>query len=88
MSAPTSTTPGNSYKVVSTIDVREIPHQGRHQFIYKAFDGLQPGEAFILVADHDPKPVIFELDFMHAGKFAYAYLEQGPLFRIQMAKTR
>ncbi|MGH9468253.1 MAG: DUF2249 domain-containing protein [Terriglobales bacterium] len=88
MSTSSSPGPANTYSVVSTIDVREVPHQGRHQLIYKTFENLQPGQAFILVVDHDPKPVLFELDFMHKGTFAYAYLEQGPLFRIQMAKIK
>lgn len=86
MTSPTPI-PANASPVVATIDVREVPHFQRHALIYKTFDSLQPGQAFMLVVDHDPKPVIFELDFMHKGKFAYAYVEQGPLWRIRMSKT-
>lgn len=74
--------------VVSTIDVREVPHEQRHPLIFKTFDGLQSGQAFVLVVDHDPKPVIFELDFVRKGKFAWSYLEQGPtVWRVQMTKV-
>ncbi|MGH9486871.1 MAG: DUF2249 domain-containing protein [Terriglobales bacterium] len=83
-----SPAPTPACAVVSTIDVREVPHQQRHPLIYKTFEGLQPGQAFVLVVDHDPKPVLFEMDFMNKGKFAYSYLEQGPLWRVQMSKIK
>jgi uncharacterized protein (DUF2249 family) len=81
----TSSTP----TIVTTIDVRPIPHAQRHPLIFKTFDGLQPGQALVLVVDHDPKPVLFELDFVRTGKFAWSYLEQGPeVWRVQMAKIQ
>lgn len=60
----------NTPAIVSTVGVRKIPHHQRHPLIFKTFDGLQPGQAFVLVVDHDPKPVLFELDFVRKGKFA------------------
>ncbi len=76
-------------KITSTIDVRPIPHQQRHPLIFRTYDTLKPGEGFILVVDHDPKPVFFELDFVQKGKFTWDYLEQGPeLWRVQVAKTQ
>ncbi len=81
--------PGTTPAIVTTIDVRPIPHAQRHPLIFKTFDGLNPGQAFVLVVDHDPKPVLFELDFARKGKFAWNYLEQGPeVWRVQMAKTQ
>jgi uncharacterized protein (DUF2249 family) len=81
----TSSTP----TIVTTIDVRPIPHAQRHPLIFKTFDGLQPGQALVLVVDHDPKPVLFELDFVRKGKFTWSYLEQGPeVWRVQMAKIQ
>ncbi|MDE3178255.1 MAG: DUF2249 domain-containing protein [Acidobacteriota bacterium] len=75
--------------ITSTVDVREVPHAQRHPLIFKTFDGLKAGEAFLLLVDHDPKPVLFELDFSRKGKFAWNYLEQGPeVWRVQMTKTR
>lgn len=74
--------------ITTTIDVREVPHERRHPLIFKTFDGLQPGQAFILLVDHDPKPVIFELDFVRKGKFKWSYLEQGPeVWRVQMERV-
>lgn len=84
MGTSSSSTP----TTVSTIDVRTIPHHERHQRIFQIFDQLQPGQAFELVVDHDPKPVLYQMKFMHQEKFAFTYLEQGPLWRVQMAKVR
>jgi uncharacterized protein (DUF2249 family) len=75
-------------EITSTLDVREMPHSQRHPAIHKRFQGLSPGQAFVLVVDHGPKPVLFELDFLQKGKFIWNYLEQGPeVWRVQMAKT-
>ncbi|MGH9469424.1 MAG: DUF2249 domain-containing protein [Terriglobia bacterium] len=75
-------------KITSTIDVRTIAHQQRHPLIFRTYDTLKSGEGFILVVDHDPKPVFFELDFIHNGKFTWEYLQKGPeLWRVQVAKN-
>jgi len=74
-------------EITSTLDVREIKHAQRHPLIFRTYNALQPGQAFVLVVDHDPKPILFELDFVQKGKFEYSYLEQGPeVWRVQMAK--
>lgn len=78
---------GSTPEVTSTLDVREIGHGQRHPLIFKTYHALKPGQAFILVVDHDPKPVLYELDFVQHGKFKSTYLEQGPeVWRVQMAK--
>jgi len=74
-------------EITSTLVVREVEHAQRHPLIFRTYNALQPGQAFVLVVDHDPKPVLFELDFVRKGKFEYSYLEQGPeVWRVQMAK--
>lgn len=74
-------------EITSTLDIREIVHGQRHPLIFKTYYALKPGQAFILVVDHDPKPLLNELGFVQHGKFKSTYLEQGPaVWRIQMAK--
>lgn len=74
-------------EATSTLDVREIPHGQRHPLIFRTFHTLKPGQAFILLVDHDPKPVLYELDFVQHGKFKWSYLEQGPdVWRVQMVR--
>jgi uncharacterized protein (DUF2249 family) len=43
-------------RVTTTLDVRKIPGCERHPLILGRFDDLAPGEALLLVDDHDPNP--------------------------------
>jgi uncharacterized protein (DUF2249 family) len=63
---------------MKTIDVRDIAPRQRHPLIFATFDELQPGEAFLLVNDHDPKPLYYQFSAEQAGQFGWEYLEQGP----------
>lgn len=41
----------------TTVDVRTLAPMYRHQRIFETFEALLPGENFLLVNDHDPKPL-------------------------------
>jgi uncharacterized protein (DUF2249 family) len=70
------------------IDVREVPPPQRHPQIFSAFENLAPGEAFILVNDHDPKPLYYQFKFEREGQFTWEYLEEGPTdWRVRIGKT-
>ena len=72
---------------VTEIDVRTIPPYVRHAQIFDHFDGLQPGEAFIIVNDHNPVPLHMQLEGRAPGQVAWTYLQQGPdLWRVQIGK--
>lgn len=74
--------------VTTTIDVRQLPPPQRHATIFKTFEGLKSGEAFLLVNDHDPKPLRYQFEAEQAGKFSWDYQEQGPeVWRVRIAKT-
>ncbi len=60
------------------LDVREMLPKERHPKIFGAFKSLQPGEYFILVNDHDPKPLLYQFQNEHDGEFDWWPLEQGP----------
>lgn len=60
------------------IDVRTIPPRERHPLLFKTFDGLEPGQAFELVNDHDPKPLFYQFQMERPDKVEWEYLEQGP----------
>jgi uncharacterized protein (DUF2249 family) len=60
------------------VDVREIAPRARHPLIFQTFDQLSPGSAFILVNDHDPKPLYYQFAAERANQFEWEYLEQGP----------
>lgn len=60
------------------IDVRKISPPERHPFIFQTFDNLALGESFILVNDHNPKPLHYQFKIERAEAFTWEYLEDGP----------
>ena len=70
------------------IDVREIPPRARHPLIFQTFDNLAPGDAFILVNDHEPRPLYYQFLHERANQFAWSYLEEGPeVWRAQIERV-
>jgi len=60
------------------LDVREIPHAIRHATVFGAFDSVAPGTAMILIAHHDPIPLLGQLQQRSGGQMAVEYLTRGP----------
>lgn len=60
------------------LDVRQIPHAIRHATIFGAIGAIAPGFSLDLVADHNPLPLLAQLDQRNPGEFAVSYLEEGP----------
>ena len=70
------------------LDVRTIIPRERHPLIFKTFDDLRAGENFILVNDHDPKPLYYQFEFERRGQFIWKYLEEGPeVWRVRVSKS-
>jgi uncharacterized protein (DUF2249 family) len=59
------------------LDVRDLPPAQRHESIFAAYQALAPGAGFVLVNDHDPKPLRYQFDAEHADHFTCDYLEPG-----------
>jgi uncharacterized protein (DUF2249 family) len=62
----------------ATVDVRAMIPRERHPLIFATFDGLALGESLLLVNDHDPKPLYYQLQAERPGAAGWEYLEQGP----------
>ncbi|MFI1954426.1 DUF2249 domain-containing protein [Streptomyces xinghaiensis] len=60
------------------LDVRSEAPARRHALIFENYTALGTGEGFVLVNDHDPKPLYYQFDAEHKGDFTWDYLEQGP----------
>lgn len=60
------------------LDVREVAPRVRHPLIFSTFDGLQPGQSFVLINDHDPKPLFYQFQAERDGQFRWEYLATGP----------
>ena len=70
------------------VDVRtEIPRV-RHELIFQTFDTLLPDTAFVLVNDHDPKPLRYQTEAMWPDRFTWNYLDAGPvLWRVAISNA-
>lgn len=69
------------------LDVRILPHGQRHEIIFSTYDHLDPGGAFVIVNDHDPKPLRYQFEARHAGEFTWDYLESGPkIWRVRVRR--
>ncbi|HLG62359.1 MAG TPA: DUF2249 domain-containing protein [Ktedonosporobacter sp.] len=62
----------------ATLDVRTIPPRERHPLIFSRLDALQVGEALLLVNDHDPKPLRYQLQAERPEEFSWEPQEEGP----------
>lgn len=60
------------------LDVRQEAPARRHDLIFGTYHSLDAGESFVLVNDHDPKPLYYQFAAEHAGQFSWDYLEAGP----------
>ena len=69
------------------LDVRRFPHGQRHDVIFTAFDALAEGTGFVLVNDHDPRPLRYQFEAEHAGRYGWDYLEAGPeVWRVRIGR--
>jgi uncharacterized protein (DUF2249 family) len=69
------------------LDVRqEIPAR-RHELIFETYSALPPGDGFVLVNDHDPKPLYYQFAAEHPNQFEWDYLEEGPqVWRVRIGR--
>ncbi len=63
---------------IQELDVRTMVPRERHPRIFEVFDGLQAGEAFLLVNDHDPKPLFYQFQAERSGQVVWEPQEEGP----------
>lgn len=62
---------------IPAIDAGAIPHALRHGAVHGALNTLQPGESMILIAPHNPLPLLEEID-ARPEEFERSYTKQGP----------
>lgn len=61
-----------------TLDVRMLLPALREERIQAAFAALEAGESFLLVSDHDTRPLYYAFQAEHPGQFTWDELELGP----------
>jgi uncharacterized protein (DUF2249 family) len=59
------------------LDVRAIPHAIRHATVFGALSAIPAGGSLVLVAPHDPKPLLAQIA-EREGPVTVTYLDEGP----------
>lgn len=75
---PTHETTLSSTSDSADLDVRALPHGQRHEIIFSKLDALGPGDALVIVNDHDPKPLRYQTEALWPDRFGWTYLQAGP----------
>jgi len=69
------------------LDVRAIPPRDKHPTIFRTFDALKSGESLVLINDHDPKPLNYQLAAERANQFEWTYEAEGPeVWRVRIER--
>jgi uncharacterized protein (DUF2249 family) len=59
-------------------DARAIAHRFRHSAIFGALDALTPGEAMRFVNDHDPLPLLSQMQQRYGERIKVIYQQREP----------
>lgn len=68
---------GEANENLPELDVRPIPHAVRHGAVFGAMDQIGEGGSIILVAPHNPIPLLRQLQERYS-KFEASYLSEAP----------
>ena len=69
------------------LDVRRLVPAARHARIFEFVNALEPGASLVLVNDHDPKPLYYQLQAEYPDLFSWTYIEHGPqVWRVEIGK--
>lgn len=74
MNTPTAELSYTSYP----FDARAIAHRFRHSAIFGALDALNPGEAMRFVNDHDPLPLLKQMQQRYGERVKAIYQQREP----------
>jgi uncharacterized protein (DUF2249 family) len=74
--------------ITVTIRAMDYPPQRKHAIILETFRNLKPNEALLLINDHDPLPLRYQLEAEEPGTFTWEYVERGPeIFRVRIGRV-
>ncbi|MCD6640409.1 MAG: DUF2249 domain-containing protein [Nocardioides sp.] len=69
------------------LDATSIPHAIRHGSVIGAFSQVRPGSAMVLVAPHNPLPLLGQLQEINGEALEISYLQEGPdAWKIKLAR--
>lgn len=77
---------GEEDEELPELDARTVPHAIRHATVFGALEAVPAGKAMVLVAPHDPLPLLAQIEQRYPGVFEVTYLERGPeAWRLQLS---
>jgi uncharacterized protein (DUF2249 family) len=80
---------GGHDEALPELDARLIPHAIRHGAIFGALGQLRAGQAMVLVAPHDPLPLLAQLQQREGDAVEVSYLQRGPeAWRLRLGRVR
>jgi uncharacterized protein (DUF2249 family) len=69
------------------LDVRVIPPREKHPTIFSRVDALKAGDSLVIINDHDPRPLKYQLDAEHPGSYGWDYEATGPeVWRVKITR--
>lgn len=69
------------------LEVRHLVPAKRHELILETYHKLVAGQGFILINDHDPKPLYYQFSFEYPDAFTWDAVESGPdVWRVRIGK--
>ena len=69
------------------LDVRVIPPRDKHPTIFNTFESLASGQSMVILNDHDPKPLRYQLLAERPDTFDWTYEAEGPeLWRVKISR--
>lgn len=77
----------NDSEDLYVINVPMLEPRQKHPTIFRHFDSIKSGEAFIINNDHDPKPLYYQMIAERGNIFTWEYLEKGPVWRVKIQKN-
>jgi len=74
---------------IESLFVPDLQPALKHPTIFRKFDNLPEGESFVIINDHDPKPLYYQLLAERGNIFTWDYLEQGPeIWKVHIKKNK
>ncbi len=69
-------------------DVRPVPHDIRHGAVLGALSSLKVGSSFVLIAPHDPKPLLAQIAQLFGDSIEVSYVDRdGDGVGVRLFKT-
>ena len=67
-----------SPEAIYPFDARGVAKRFRHAAIFGALDTLQPGETMRFANDHDPLPLLAQIEQRYGDRISVAYQQREP----------